>query len=186
MIHKKKSTVGQCSKGNPPTPLPSPNVDRPRPKYILARVTKVPSPLILPSSTFNLIRRVICVGQTSLFSGHRVAKTDSRVQALGANDELSSALGVAMEFCRLQSSLASTVDQLIFVQRRLQELNGHLASSGARAKTGEGEETIKATTATSITFDADGSFTRQLEQWIDEMDATLPALTSFILPVRTL
>lgn len=114
------------------------------------------------------------VGQTSLFTGKRVAKTDGRIQALGTNDELSSNLGVAMEFCRLQPALASTVDQLIFVQRRLQELNGHLAS-------GTGGDDDGASSL--VKFDTDGSFTRQLEQWIDEMDARLPVLTSFILPV---
>lgn len=77
-----------------------------------------------------------------------------------------------MEFCRLQPALVSTVDQLIFVQRRLQELNGDLASGGGRS--GDSAGTV---------FDADGSFTRQLEQWIDEMDAELPPLTAFILPV---
>lgn len=136
--------------------------------------------------SFGFISRIILllVGRTSLFSGHRVTKADGRIQALGANDELSSALGVAMEFCRLQPVLAPTVDQLIFVQRRLQELNGYLAASEARLKTGESEETIAAAIGTA--FDADGNFTRRLEQWIDEMDAKLPALTSFILPVQNL
>ena len=35
------------------------------------------------------------------------------------------------------------------------------------------------------TFDADGRFASELEQWIDTMDKELPPLRNFILPVSS-
>ena len=98
-------------------------------------------------------------------TGERVKKKDELVEALGNNDELSSNIGVAMEFCRQHQELESLVGQLVNIQCRIQELNSSVASRGSRP------------------FDESGVHTKTLEEWIDAMDTQLPLLKSFILPV---
>jgi cob(I)alamin adenosyltransferase len=108
-------------------------------------------------------------GKTSLHSGIRVSKTNAIIKALGDADELTSNIGVAMEYCKSTRELSSVVEQLFFIQCRLQELNSHIATP-----TSNGREPIE--------FDRDGNHTKQLEKWIDLMDVKLPTLTRFILP----
>lgn len=64
-------------------------------------------------------------------------------------------------------------EQLIYIQCRLQELNSHIATpEGVKAR--------------KVQFDVEGAVVRRLEGWIDEFDAKLPPLTTFILPVPLL
>lgn len=112
---------------------------------------------------------LIKVGTTLLFSGQRVPKDDSRVACLGNNDELTCSIGVAIEFCRQHEELGESVQQLLFIQQRLQELNSHVATVFSPSLT--------------PSFDMEKKFTTQLEEWIDVMNEQLPALKNFILPV---
>lgn len=61
------------------------------------------------------------------------------------------------------------------VQCLLQDLNSNVATPRST--------TPSAFKLQKTTFDADGAFATELEQWIDHMDLELPPLTKFILPV---
>jgi cob(I)alamin adenosyltransferase len=64
-------------------------------------------------------------GETSLMYGRRVSKTDARVEAYGAVDELNAALGVARAFC--QDSFVG--EQILAVQKDLIVVMGELATA---------------------------------------------------------
>lgn len=94
-------------------------------------------------------------------------KTDHIVEALGTNDELTSSLGLAIEYCHMANnpSLASgLIDSLQDVQKTIQEINSHIASLGKK----------------SFAFEQKID---NVEKLIDELDGQLPPLTTFILPV---
>lgn len=104
-------------------------------------------------------------GQTSLFDGARLSKTDARIAALGAVDELNSALGVAMGSCPAGDHL----DRLAWMQTRLFTLGSDLANPGQRAR---GDRISAADVKT-------------LDTWLDGYRADLPPLRHFILPGGT-
>lgn len=107
-------------------------------------------------------------GTTGLFGGGRVPKDHPRVIAYGEVDELNSTIGVALAFMtdkRLTETLSG-------VQNELFNIGAELASeSGAE----------KAANYARAFTDAD-SKTAALEHLMDELDAALPPLTTFILP----
>lgn len=100
-------------------------------------------------------------GTTSLANGERVAKTDLRIEAYGTVDELNSWIGLARAGLRDNGQYAVD-DQLAWIQNKLFNLGALLS-----AAEGEwiGEKDVK-----------------QLEQWIDEMQAIVPPLRAFVLP----
>ena len=100
-------------------------------------------------------------GQTSLFGGSRVAKSDPRIEAYGTVDELSSFIGVA----RASSVPQSVDEQLRQAQLDLFEIGAHLASPGTSRFPGVEVSRIE-----------------DLEHAIDAMTSELAPLTSFILP----
>ena len=125
---------------------------------------------------FKVIRRLIIApvkiytktgdhGETSLFDGTRVAKTDPRVVAYGDIDEVQAALGVCAA-SRLDPELAHIV---VSLQRDLFALGARLADPSHRI----------APRVSKVHID-DASVAR-LEGWIDQLEATLPALRHFIL-----
>lgn len=93
-------------------------------------------------------------GQTSLASGKRVNKTDLRIEAYGTADELNSFVGL------LRAKSAD--DQLEWVQNKLFNLGAYLADAQG--------EWINAEDVA------------QLENWMDEMQATIEPQRSFVLP----
>lgn len=100
-------------------------------------------------------------GQTSLFGGARVPKSDARIEAYGTVDELSSFIGVARA-----SNVPSTIDaELHHVQMDLFEIGAHLASPGTSRFPG-----------------VDASRIEALERAIDTMESALTPLKTFILP----
>jgi len=106
-------------------------------------------------------------GETGLFGGGRVPKDDVRVQAYGDVDELNSCLGVVRatpptEFCDAV---------LEGIQRDLFALGGQLA-------TPDPDKVRAALAKANLTEDR----VRAFEQLIDQADADLPPLRSFILP----
>ncbi|MEN8144733.1 MAG: cob(I)yrinic acid a,c-diamide adenosyltransferase [Gemmatimonadota bacterium] len=107
-------------------------------------------------------------GETSLFGGESVSKTDSRVAAYGTIDELNAALGVVLTLDR--DSVLGTAD-LADVQRDLFVIGARLAASRPERELQRG--TIP---------DLDPQRTEALEAWIDRLDSELPALDAFILP----
>ncbi|XP_031611376.1 corrinoid adenosyltransferase isoform X2 [Oreochromis aureus] len=108
-------------------------------------------------------------GFSSTFTGERRPKEDHIFEALGNTDELSSAIGLAREFC-LDKGHTFT-HQLDKIQCVLQDVGSNIATPRSSAR----ESHIKRT-----------KFIAQpivdLETWIDEFTEELPPLTSFILP----
>jgi cob(I)alamin adenosyltransferase len=104
-------------------------------------------------------------GETGLFDGTRVSKADPRVDAYGEVDELNAWLGVA----RAQGVSPEIGDLLVQIQRDLFALGAQLADPRHR---------IAARVEKATLGDAD--ITR-LEQAIDHLEVTLPALRHFIL-----
>ena len=101
-------------------------------------------------------------GTTSLIGGSRVKKCSLRLEAYGTIDELSAHLG-------LLNAHVGTDDFMLWIQSRLFDLGTHLAmpcsDSGQPTPCAIGEQEVAV-----------------LEGRIDELDATLPALHTFILP----
>jgi cob(I)alamin adenosyltransferase len=107
-------------------------------------------------------------GTTALFGGGRVPKDHPRVVAYGEVDELNSTIGVALAFMT-DERLAETLSS---VQNELFNIGAELASESGVEKA--------ATYARAFT-DADAKIAA-LENLMDELDAALPTLTTFILP----
>ena len=104
-------------------------------------------------------------GETGLFDGTRVAKSDPRVDAYGEVDELASWLGVIR--ARLDDpDIAAMIDRL---QRDLLALGAILADPRQRIATRVDKATI-----------GDDDI-RRLEGWIDQFDEEIPPLRRFIL-----
>lgn len=114
----------------------------------------------------KLYTRTGDLGETALFGGGRVPKDDLRVEAYGSVDELNSALGVAVSFIR-QRRIAAALQS---VQNELFNIGSELASeSGPRAAKGR------------MFIDSERKIA-DLERLIDEYDAKLPLLRTFVLP----
>ncbi len=102
-------------------------------------------------------------GQTSLFGGVRTQKNDPRIEAYGTVDELNSILGIVLSF--------KTTDRGNSI---LNEIQQNLFVVGADLATPEGKkERIERVGEKEIEW---------LEARIDELQAGLPELKSFILP----
>ncbi|MDZ7850411.1 MAG: cob(I)yrinic acid a,c-diamide adenosyltransferase [Halodesulfurarchaeum sp.] len=99
-------------------------------------------------------------GETDLFDGSRVSKTDARVVAYGTVDELNALVGVVHP-----TGYEDIDDRLEAIQNHLHVLQADLANP----ETG-GDPSIEQ------------SHVESLENWIDEMDAELEPQTAFILP----
>lgn len=107
-------------------------------------------------------------GETSLFAGGRVPKSDLRVAAYGTVDELNSVIGVVRAY-----GVAQAVD------RWLETIQNDLFVIGADLATpldAKADWLVRLTEAPVA----------QLESWIDEMTEQLPELKAFILPGGTL
>lgn len=106
-------------------------------------------------------------GTTALVGGQRVDKDNMRVEAYGTVDELNSHIGLLASLLRDSDDEANK--HLIFViQNRLFNLGAYLATETDDAQSpvyGLSDDDVKA-----------------IETRIDEMDATLPPMKSFILP----
>ena len=102
-------------------------------------------------------------GTTGLYGGVRVSKTDARIEACGAVDELNALLGVV----RANGPSPSIDPILAHLQNQLFDLGAELATPDASAK------------GTDYLQDSDVA---QLEAWIDQLDPALPELKTFILP----
>ncbi len=111
-------------------------------------------------------------GETSLGSGERVPKTDRRIIAYGAVDELNSLLGLCL-----------TADLPDTLARKLRSIQNDLFDVGADLCVPETGERDPPAAAPPLRIQA-GQVER-LEQWIDELNRSLSPLTSFILPGGT-
>ena len=104
-------------------------------------------------------------GDTGLFDGTRVAKSDPRVATYGDVDELNAWLGLA----RVELADGQLSGMLEAVQRDLFALGARLADP---AKKIADRVTKAAVTSEDIS---------RLEAWIDRLEAELPPLRRFVL-----
>ena len=100
-------------------------------------------------------------GQTDLLSGDRVSKTSPRIEAYGTVDELNALLGTVHP-----TASEDVADVLRSVQNHLHVIQAEFATR----ETGDVDTRIE------------DEHVAALETWIDEFDAELPALESFVLP----
>lgn len=108
-------------------------------------------------------------GETGLGNGERVPKTDLRIAAYGAVDELNSCLGVCLT-CELTDSFVGI----------LKQIQNDLFDLGADLCVPESETPQDPNTPPPLRMMA--SQASRLESWIDELNEELEPLTSFILP----
>ncbi|KAL2091829.1 hypothetical protein ACEWY4_011627 [Coilia grayii] len=108
-------------------------------------------------------------GFSSTFTGERRPKEDSIFEALGATDELSSAIGLAKEFCKDKGH--PFTEELEKIQCVLQDVGSNVATPHSSAR-----ESHRAKTKFNSQPVSD------LEGWIDKYTEELPPLTNFILP----
>ena len=106
-------------------------------------------------------------GQTSLGDGSRVAKHDLRVAAYGTVDEANAAIGLA----RLHAEDNADA-MLVRIQNDLFDLGADLCRPGDDAKD-------------TASLRIQPSQVERLEQEIDELNAVLKPLNSFVLPGGT-
>jgi cob(I)alamin adenosyltransferase len=106
-------------------------------------------------------------GSTGLFGGGRVPKDDPRVEAYGAVDELNACIGVA----RAAEPMPRIDEVLVAIQRDLFAI-GALLATPDRAKMAQHLEKAR----------IDDARIGDLERAIDDADAELEPLRSFILP----
>jgi len=104
-------------------------------------------------------------GETGLFDGTRVAKSDPRVSAYGDVDELNAWLGLV----RTNSSDEQLASMLEQIQRDLFALGARLADPRNRI--------AARVTKAAVTSDD----VARLEGWIDLLESELPPLRRFIL-----
>ena len=108
-------------------------------------------------------------GETALFDGTRVPKSNSRVATYGDVDELNATLGMARALLTGSSSsqLAEMLEQ---IQRDLFALGSRLADPSHKI--------AHRVTKAAITTES----STRLEGWIDLLESELPPLRRFILP----
>jgi len=105
-------------------------------------------------------------GETGLFNGTRVPKSEARVDAYGEVDELNAVLGAARAAGvdgQIAETLAHLQRDLFALGARLADPKERIADRVARASLGSEDVT-------------------RLETWIDEFEKELPPLRRFIVP----
>ena len=105
-------------------------------------------------------------GETGLFDGRRVPKSDLRVDAYGEIDEVNAALGVALAD-GMDDDIAGMLQT---IQRDLFAIGGRLADPSRRVADRVEKARIGAADI------------NRLEAWIDQLESELPPLCRFILP----
>lgn len=106
-------------------------------------------------------------GETSLVGGQRVPKDDLRIDAYGTVDELSAVIGL----CRVAAADA----ELTTLDERLGRIQHALFNAGSILATLPDDRGRQQPRVRQQDVD-------HLEAWMDEANADLPALTSFVLP----
>ncbi|EDL19911.1 methylmalonic aciduria (cobalamin deficiency) type B homolog (human), isoform CRA_c [Mus musculus] len=126
-----------------------------------------------PSSTAAKIPKIYTKtgdkGFSSTFTGERRPKDDQVFEAVGTTDELSSAIGFAMELVTEKGHMFA--EELQKIQCMLQDVGSALATPRSSAR----EAHLKHTAF------QEGPVL-ELERWIDKYSSQLPPLKAFILP----
>lgn len=102
-------------------------------------------------------------GETGLFGGDRIGKDSARINAYGTVDECNALLGIVRTF-----EVGEELDRMLMqIQNQLFVLGSDLATPNDR------EPSIPRISSENV---------RQLEDWIDHLETSLPKLKQFILP----
>lgn len=101
-------------------------------------------------------------GSTSLANGDRISKADARIEAYGTVDELNSWVGLLRAALRDEARWSDVDAQLRWLQNKLFNLGAALSLAPG--------EWVSAEDA------------KQVEQWIDAMQAEVPKQHAFLLP----
>ncbi|CAM9660493.1 unnamed protein product [Choristocarpus tenellus] len=125
--------------------------------------------MVAPRSKSFLYTRAGDKGTSSLFNLEKRSKGDAAFEALGSMDELNASLGVAVEHCRLAGNGLAGI---------LREVQSLLIDASALVATPRSSSTERKIARTQFP----SRCTTQLEASIDELDARLPQLKTFILP----
>ncbi|MFY0689389.1 MAG: cob(I)yrinic acid a,c-diamide adenosyltransferase [Cyclobacteriaceae bacterium] len=104
-------------------------------------------------------------GTTSLLGGEKVSKSHIRIESYGNVDELNAFIGLLKDQASVETRIK---EQLYWTQEHLFNIGSLLAAKPDF----KGFELPKISETE----------TKQLEQWIDRYDETLPAMKYFILP----
>lgn len=107
-------------------------------------------------------------GMTGLGTGERRRKDDLRVEAYGTVDEANSCIGLARAYLSDLAAGVGVAESLVSVQNDLFDLGADLCVPEA-----EGEKECLRIRQSQVDW---------LERKIDELNADLPALRSFVLP----
>ncbi len=107
-------------------------------------------------------------GITRLAGGQEVRKDSQRIEAYGTVDELNACLGLLRESLPAGAQFRELTAQVLRIQNELFDLGSQLAVLPEDRREN-----------TPVISEAD---IKRLEDEIDQMNAELPALTSFILP----
>ena len=107
-------------------------------------------------------------GATRLAGGQEVSKTSARIEAYGTVDELNACMGLVAESIGERPALTALLTQVQRIQNELFDLGSQFAVLPEDRR-----EDSPVITPAMVT---------RLEEEMDAMNATLPALTSFILP----
>ena len=110
-------------------------------------------------------------GTTALFGGTRVPKHHMRIECYGTVDELNSYIGLVRDQ-EIDSHYKSV---LITIQDHLFTIGTILATDPEKAMLKSGKQRL------NIPKISDDDI-KMLEDEIDQMDASLPAMTNFVLP----
>ncbi|EGC40298.1 hypothetical protein DICPUDRAFT_146841 [Dictyostelium purpureum] len=110
-------------------------------------------------------------GTSALFNGERRPKNDAFFHSLGAIDELSATLGIALEHCIIEKNgLESYLEKLIVV---MLDIGACVATPLDNSKDSQINKTK-----------FDDNRIKVIESWIDKVDSELPPLKCFIIPYR--
>ena len=111
-------------------------------------------------------------GQTSLADGTRVSKNHIRIETYGTVDELNAILGIIRTFLRDSQAPKTQVEKL---DQMLNTIQNMLFNLGADLATPVSKRWPNMILITPQNIS-------DLENWIDELNETLPPLKEFILP----
>ena len=108
------------------------------------------------------------LGDTALYGGQRVSKSDIKIESYGNVDELNSLIGVVIALLKEKKLLTETVEQLHEIQEILFDIGAHLAAQTDKKKL--------------ALPDVNENHIEILEKQIDNWTEILPELKFFILP----
>jgi len=120
-------------------------------------------------------------GETHLGDMSRVSKLHPRVEAYGTVDELNATIGVALLQPNLPEQIAAWLAR---VQNDLLDLGADLSVPASESDAaGSGKDDAQRKQRERLRVGSD--YTRWLEQALDEVNATLEPLRSFVIPGGT-